>query len=125
MSLVPAKDTALGNLSITKILFEHDGARLFTAQNELGSSYLVSCVEDSEYTETYLYVEVSPTRLHHILTGVVSLQDAYLDSENSTVYKVVSDYNRPTPVNVLEVIPVVDIELEWLAGPEARLTGTS
>lgn len=123
MTLVPAADTVLGPLEISEVFFEHDGPRLFVAQNRAGNLYLANCVDEDEdeYTETYLYVSVSRDRMNLVRSGYIPLRDVYTHAEDGFVYQITAEYGETDPRNRLETIPADQIQDDWLPLIEARL----
>ncbi|GAA5228992.1 DUF6575 domain-containing protein [Paeniglutamicibacter antarcticus] len=123
MTLVPATDTFLGPLEISEVFFEHDGPRLFVAQNRAGNLYLANCVDEDEeeYTETYLYVSVSRDRMNLARSGYIPLREVYTQAEDRFVYKITAEYGKANPGNRLETIPADQIQDDWLPLAEARL----
>lgn len=123
MNLVPATDTVLGHLTISEVFFEHDGPRLFVAENRAGNLYLANCVDEDEDegTETYLYISISPNRMNQVRSGAISLRDAYTNSETGTAYAITAEYGKDYSQNKLEVIQSNEIQEEWLPTKEARL----
>ncbi|MCY0905801.1 DUF6575 domain-containing protein [Arthrobacter sp. H14-L1] len=123
MTLVPTTDTVLGPLEISEVFFEHDGPRLFVAQNRAGNLYLANCVDEDEeeYTETYLYVSVSRDRMNLVRSGYIPLREVYTQAEDRFVYKITAEYGKADPGNRLETIPADQIQDDWLPLAEARL----
>jgi hypothetical protein len=119
MSLVPPQETVLGSLRIAEVLFEHDGPKLFVAVSKSKRLYLASLVDEDESRETYIYIPLSSQRLNMVMTGGVSIKEAFLSPEDGSVFRVTADYDADR--NSIELLDATEIPVEYLPSDDSRL----
>lgn len=80
--------TELGDPRIVEVIEYYDRPLLFVCKNNLGRLYLAVLADDTGDIESWLYVEMSPTRWQRVRRGNIDLHDALAKAESGTVYRV-------------------------------------
>ncbi len=88
MSLFP-KYTHLGKLEIVEVYEYYDIPCLFSCKNASRQLFLAVWLDQTTEVGTWLYVPMSQRRLENVRSGGIDLRDAFLNSEDGFVYKVI------------------------------------
>lgn len=97
-------------LRLTSVLLWHDEPILFVSESTTGQSYLGLYASDAAAGAIYLHVAISPSRLTQIVSGRIGLRDAFVQGEDSVVYREVRDG--------------LGASLEWTAVPAEKVDPT-
>ena len=87
MSLLP-QETILGKLEIIEIYEFYDKPCLFSCRNIAGQIFLVVWVDETSYSDSWLYVPVSRRRLQQVVTGGIELRNAFSEAEDGFVFEI-------------------------------------
>jgi hypothetical protein len=87
MSLLP-QETILGKLEIIEIYEFYDKPCLFSCGNIAGQVFLVVWVDETSYSDSWLYVPVSRRRLQQVVTGGIELRSAFSEAEDGFVFEI-------------------------------------
>lgn len=88
MSLIP-QETILGNLEILEVYEFYDKPCLFSCRNVAGQIFLAIWIDETSYSDSWLYVPTSLRRLQQVITGGMELKSAFLEAEDGFVLEVV------------------------------------
>lgn len=91
MSLLP-QATILGNLEILEVYEFYDKPCLFSCRNVAGQIFLSVWIDETSYSNSWLYVPVSLRRLQQITAGGMDLKNAFLEAEDGFVFEVISSH---------------------------------
>ena len=111
-AMFPQRISRLGQLRTEHVLEYYDHPVLFTCRNDLGYAFLAVAVDHTDTSEQYLYVPVSEDRLTSILTGLVSLHDAFAKAETERVFVV--SIGRADEIDSVEELPAAEVPVNWL-----------
>lgn len=111
----------LGNLKIKEVYIAHDGPRLYSATSGAGQIYIVFFVDEDDTSETFLYLPVSDSRFLSVRSGIMSLRDSLLNSED-LLLSVKTEYSGGSPSIEWESIAREHIPAEWLPDPSAYIS---
>jgi len=76
-------NTILGKLEISEIYEYLDGPRLFTAKNNVGTTFLVYWCDEKEDAIGWLYLPISETKLNKLRQKAITLNAAFKEPETS------------------------------------------
>ncbi|MDX2241973.1 MAG: DUF6575 domain-containing protein [Leptolyngbyaceae cyanobacterium bins.302] len=88
MSLLP-QETILGKLEILEVYEFYDKPCLFSCRNVAGQIFLAIWIDETSYSDSWLYVPTSLRRLQQIITGGMELKSAFLEAEDGFVFEVI------------------------------------
>jgi len=109
----------LGELTIHEVYIAHDGPRLFSCKNRLGTSYFGLFVEEDDNSEIYLFSAVSPTRFTAIRSGQIPLRAAFTEPHDGWVF--VATFGLHTPEEEVSPLLAQEIDPSWLPDDDAFL----
>ena len=95
----------LGELEIVEIYDYFNVPILFSCRNSVSHLYIVIFADHSPEYETWLYAEVSLTRLNLIRSGVVDLHDAFSKPEMGRLLKAMIPHGNSAEFNSEYVTP--------------------
>ena len=95
----------LGELEIVEIYDYYNVPILFSCRNSVSHLYIVIFADHSPEYETWLYAEVSLTRLNLIRSGVVDLHDAFSKPEMERLLKAMIPHSSSAEFNSEYVTP--------------------
>ena len=119
MSALPDR-TLLGKLEFLHVYQEFDGPRVFSCRNKAEQVYLALWADQSDQTDTWLYVPVSDGRLTAVESGVISLQAAFVEPEDGVVIVVQSSLHERDDRTSIRAPD--DLPGAWLPRPSAFVT---
>lgn len=103
-------------LSHFRTLIYYDGAQLFVAKDQLGTSYVCLLAQQSDESDTFLCVPVSLERLHDFTSGAVDLLSLIRASETEEAFVVVAEQGDTRTMSATSVSPR-EIPVEWMPEP--------
>lgn len=95
----------LGELEIVEIYDYFNVPILFSCRNAVSHLYIVLFADYSPEYETWLYAEVSLTRLNLIRSGKVNLHDAFSKPEMGRLLKAMIPHNNSGELNSEYITP--------------------
>jgi hypothetical protein len=107
MSLLP-KDTILGNLEILEVYEFYDKPCLFSCKNISGQIFITVWIDETSYSNSWLYVPISLRRFQQIVSGGIDLRSSFLNAEDGFVFNV----SIPNENNRTEVVRVLCCNLQ-------------
>jgi hypothetical protein len=102
MSFLPER-TILGQLEIIEVYDFYDKPVLFSCKNKSGLTFIVVCVDSSDFAEIWLYAPVSSSRFQSVIKGDVELRHIFAQTEDAFVYQVEIPYEDEINVIVKNV----------------------
>lgn len=78
---LPDLDPSGGPLRIKEVLIDYDGPQFFVTHNDGGSRFLGLHTLSPPNSDNWLYVRVSANRISRIISGKVSIRDAFSNPE--------------------------------------------
>lgn len=94
--------SVLGNIEIVEIYEYYDEPCLFACKNGSGQIFLAVWIEQTKTDKTWLYAPVSLERFKLIRAGDIDLKNAFLNSEDGFVHKVIIPFDN-SPARVEQV----------------------
>jgi len=107
MSLLPQK-TILGNLEIIEVYEFYDKPCLFSCRNVAGQIFLAVWIDETSYSDSWLYVPTSLRRLRQVITGAIELKSAFSEAEDGFVFEI----NIPHHESKINVVKILSENLE-------------
>ncbi|KEY58487.1 DUF6575 domain-containing protein [Serratia sp. DD3] len=105
----------LGKLRMVNIYEEYDGPRLFSAENEIGTSFLVYWVGTSSSSDEWFVIPCSRMRIVAFEKGKVDLLGMLTKLEQHSFYKVITHFDKnkdiiitPLPLEEMSSIDLPD-----------------
>ncbi len=92
----------LGNIEILEVYEYYDEPCLFACKNGSGQIFLVVWIDQTKTNKTWLYAPVSLQRFKLIRAGNIDLKNAFLNSEDGFIHKVVIPFDN-SPAQVEQV----------------------
>lgn len=111
-SLVPVQGEPFGQLTIEEVFFEHDGPRFFIARSQSDRRFLVIAVDETETSDTYLYLPISDARWTAVRSGLMTVRTAFQEPEDGSLYAVVANYEAE-PNNVIAIRQPGEVPDHW------------
>ncbi len=102
MSLLP-QETILGNLEILEVYEFYDKPCLFSCRNVAGQIFLVIWIDETSYSDSWLYVPTSLKRIQQVITGGMELKDAFLRAEDGFIFEVIIT-NHENGTDVVKIL---------------------
>lgn len=102
MSFLPER-TILGQLEIIEVYDFYDKPVLFSCKNKSGLTFIVVCVDSSDFAEIWLYAPVSSSRFQSVIKGDVELRHIFAETEDAFVYQVEIPYEDEINVIVKNI----------------------
>ncbi|MFM6107444.1 MAG: DUF6575 domain-containing protein [Sphaerospermopsis kisseleviana] len=102
MSFLPER-TILGQLEIIEVYDFYDKPVLFSCKNKSGLTFIVVCVDSSDFAEIWLYAPVSSSRFQSVIKGDVELRHIFAETEDAFVYQVEIPYEDERNVIVKNI----------------------
>lgn len=97
---------------IESVLLEADGPQVVLARDPVGTPYLALLIERGDDGDQFMASAVSTSRLADVLSGVISLRDAFVKAENGEVFACA--YERISGGPTLKMSLVEAIPEAWL-----------
>jgi hypothetical protein len=107
MSLLP-KETILGNLEILEVYEFYDKPCLFSCKNVSGQIFIAIWIDETSYSNAWLYVPTSLRRFQQIVSGGMDLRSSFLNAEDGFVFNV----SIPKEDTITEVVRVFCCNLQ-------------
>lgn len=101
MSLLP-QETILGKLEILEVYEFYDKPCLFSCRNVAGQIFLAIWIDETSYSDSWLYVPTSLRRLQQIISGKIELRNVFLEAEDGFVFEVIISHVENSP-NVIKI----------------------
>ena len=105
---------------LDRVLLDYDGPRLLLRRSEAGQHYLAWWSDSNDDIERWVYLPISLSRLHSVLSGGMPTSDAIRSSEDGYVLVVDEGIMADRDVDVHMIDPR-SIPSEVLPSPGARL----
>ena len=109
-----------GGFPLDRVLLDYDGPRLLLRRSEAGQHYLAWWSDFDEGIERWVYLPISLSRLHNVLSGGMPTLDALRSPEDGYLL-VVDEYGVEDQDTHVHVIDANSIPSEVLPSPGARL----
>jgi hypothetical protein len=103
------------NLKPLEIFDYFDGPRFYSCISKSGQLYLVFWVDETEKSESWLYVQISHEKYSVFKIGHIAIRDIFLHSEEGYVFLVTVDKNKEVDITTLSNH---DIPLDYLPEPD-------
>ncbi len=82
------KNAALGTLNILNVYEFYEIPRLFSVENEVGSTFIVYWIGDCEYSEKWYLIPISRLRLNRFENKDIDIHDALVNQEQQFFFEV-------------------------------------
>ena len=102
----------IGTTELIEVYSYYDQPMLFSCKNEYGHIFMVVCSEETNDSEIWLYVGLSPRRFENVRKGDIDLFDTFAFPEDKFIYRVEEHLADISPV--VSKIPKELILLESL-----------
>ncbi|BDA66521.1 hypothetical protein CAL7716_006870 [Calothrix sp. PCC 7716] len=97
MTFLP-ESTKLGILEVIEVYIFYDQPVLFSCKNKSGLSYIALSIDETDFSEIWLYAPISKSRFQRLVQGEVELRDVFTDAEDAFVYRVEIQYNQSNTI---------------------------
>jgi hypothetical protein len=111
-------NTFLGDLKIIDTYNFYDFPRFFSVTNDLEDIYLVYWFDETDFSDTWLYVCVSKARFEQVLSGKLDIRDAFILSETGTVFLLEVNFRNEllncreeNPLNIMDDLPPKNVRV--------------
>lgn len=102
----------LGKLRIINIYEDYDGPRLFSAENEIGTTFFVYWTDSTDSADEWYLIPVSKTKLAYFEKGQFDILNMLTKQEQATFFKAVIQFNdNKSEVDVLPRESITSIDL--------------
>lgn len=119
MSLLP-QETILGKLEILEVYEFYDKPCLFSCRNVVGQIFLAVWIDETSYSDSWLYVPTSLRRLQQVVGGGIELKNAFLEAEDGFVLEVIVFHDGDKAADVLRT-SCSNLEEDKLPAPDEFL----
>ncbi len=116
----PLPRASWNRFSLDRVLLDFDGPRLILRRSEAGQLYLAWWLETMDSIDRWIYLPLSPSRLHTILSGGIPTREALRQPEDGFLLVIEEDLETDLIINTF-MTDFQSVPSELLPLPEARL----
>ncbi len=110
-----------GKLEVEEVLDFFDKPLMLIVKNQVDNRFFIKLGNETEEEEVWVYIPVSRRRIEAIKTGAISIQNAFLHTENQSAFIIHLPFLETAEV-VSETITSSEIPLSYLPPSDAKFS---